>query len=93
LPVLALYKSEHQTGYVKFNMNIFQMLTSKFVGATSTFLADSFHNNYTIFFLFSFTSTDLADLASRPQLGSFLREPLNAEGTQSEDDTKFVTGK
>jgi len=71
-------------------MNIFQMLTNKFVGATSTFLADSFHNNYTIFFLFSFTSTDLT---SPPQLGSFLREPLNAEGTQSEDDTEFVTGK
>jgi hypothetical protein len=37
LPELSFYKSEHQTGYVKFNMNIFEMLTGKFVGSTSTF--------------------------------------------------------
>ncbi|TFH12811.1 MAG: hypothetical protein E4H07_00585 [Nitrosomonadales bacterium] len=82
LPELAFYKSAYQTGYVKFNMNIFEMLTGKFVGSTSTFLADSYYNNYTILFLYSFTSTDLI---SPPQLGSFRRDSLNAIDTQSEN--------
>ncbi|TDI76757.1 MAG: hypothetical protein E2O81_06240 [Betaproteobacteria bacterium] len=90
LPELALYKSEYQTGYVKFNMNIFEIPTGKFVGTTYTFLADSYHNNYTFLFVFSFTSTDLTYL---PRPGSFLREPLNAGDTQLEYETKFVTGK
>jgi hypothetical protein len=85
LPEMALYKSQLQTGYVKFNMNIFEVLTGKFIGSTSAFLADSHYNDYTILFLFSFTSTDLT---STPQLGSFLREPLNARDTQSEDSAK-----
>ena len=85
LPELSFYKSEHQTGYVKFNMNIFEMLTGKFVGSTSTFLAESYHNNYTILFFFSFTSTDLT---SPPQFGSFRRKSLNARDPQSEDLAK-----
>lgn len=85
-PELAFYKSENQTGYVKFNMNIFETLTGKFIGSGPNFLADSYHNNYTILLLVSFTSTDLP---SPPQLGIFGREPLNVEKTQSEDDSMF----
>lgn len=82
LPELAFYKSQLQTGYVKFNMNIFEVLTGKFIGSTSTFLADSHHNNYTVLFLFSYTSTNLI---SPPQLGTLLSESLNAIDTQLED--------
>lgn len=82
LPELALYKSQYQTGYVKFNMNIFERTTGKFIGSTSNFLADSYHNNYTILFLVTYTSTDLT---SPPQLGSFNRESLNSENIQSDN--------
>lgn len=82
LPELALYKSQYQTGYVKFNMNIFERTTGKFIGSTSNFLADSYHNNYTILFLVTYT---LTDLTSPPQLGSFNRESLNSENIQSDN--------
>ena len=86
LPELAIYKSENQTGYVKFNMNIFEMLTGKFVGSTSTFLAESYLNNYTVLLIISFTSTNLT---SPPQLGFFRRKSLNNGETQSKDESKF----
>ena len=82
LPVLALYKSQYQTGYVKFNMNIFERTTGKFVGSMSNFLADSYHNNYTILFVVTYT---LSDLTSPPQLGSFKRESINSENIQSDN--------
>ena len=74
LPELAIYKVQNQTGYVKFNMNIFERATGKFIGSTSSFLADSYHNNYTILFMFSYTSTDLT---SPPQLNLSLRKPFS----------------
>ncbi len=90
LPELTLYKSQHQTGYVKFYMNIFEIPAGVFVGSSPTFLADSYYNNYTVLFLLSFTSTDLA---SPPQLGSFRRKPLNTPDTQGENDAKSETRK
>lgn len=74
-PELSLYKSQQQTGYVRLQMNIFEMPAGKFVAATIPFLADSYYNSYTILFAISFTSTDLA---SPPQFGSFWRKPLNS---------------
>lgn len=82
LPELSLYKTQNQTGYVKFNMNIFERETGKLIGSTPTFLADTYYNNYTILFVFSYTSTDLN---SPPQLGSFYREPLNSGNIQSDN--------
>ncbi len=86
LPELAFYKSENQTGYVKFNMNFFEMLTGKFVGSSPNFLADSYHNNYTLLLLLSFSSTDLT---SPPQLGFFRSKPKNKEDTQSKKKSIF----
>ena len=40
-------------------MNIFEVLTDKFIGSTSTFLAASYYDNYTILFILSFTLTGL----------------------------------
>jgi len=90
LPELSLYKSQHQTGYVKFHMNIFEIPAGRFAGSTPAFLADSYYNNYTVLFIISFTSTDLV---SPPQLGTFLRKPLNTPETQGEDMTKAGSGK
>ena len=90
LPELSLYKSQNQTGYIKFHMNIFEIPAGRFAGSTSNFLADSYYNNYTVLFAISFTSTDLV---SPPQLGTLLRKPLNTPGTQGEELAKPGTGK
>ncbi|ARO88408.1 hypothetical protein EBAPG3_011845 [Nitrosospira lacus] len=90
LPELAFYKSQYQTGYAKFYMNIFEMPSGKFVGSTSPFLADAYYNDYTIFFIFAFTSTDLT---SPPELGSLYRKPLNPPPSQNEYETKPRTVK
>lgn len=86
LPELALYKSENQTGYVKFNMNIFEASTGKFIGSSPSFLADAYHNNYTVLFILSFT---LTDLMAPPQLGFYRSKPQNTEDTQSEKESIF----
>ena len=74
LPELALYKSQNQTGYVNLKMNIFERETGKFIASTPVFLADSYHNIYTILFLFTFTSTDLF---SPPELNHLLSDILD----------------
>ena len=86
LPELAFYKSENQTGYVKFSMNFFEELTGKFIGASPNFLADSYHNNYTVLLLLSFSSTNLM---SPPQLGFLRSRPQNTEDTKSEEKSLF----
>ena len=86
LPELAIYKSKNQTGYVKFNMNFFEVLTGKFVGSSPNFLADSYYNNYTALLLLSFSSTNIM---SPPQLGYFRNNPQNPENTESEEESFF----
>lgn len=81
LPELAFYKSKNQTGYIKFNMNFFETQTNKFIGSSSSFLADSYHNKYTVLLILSFTSTDLA---SPPQLGFHRDKPQNNKNAQSD---------
>ena len=71
-------------------MNIFELPSGKFAGSTPPFLADAYYNDYTVFFIFAFTSTDLT---SAPELGSLYRKPLNPPPTQSEYGTKPATVK
>lgn len=89
LPELSLYKAQHQVGYVKFYMNLFEVPDGRFVGSTSTFLADTYYSDYTVLFVLSFTSTDLV---APPQTGSFHRNPLNALDIRMEE-AKFWTDK
>tara|TARA_B100000686_G_C16669237_1_gene905416 strand:- start:176 stop:862 length:687 start_codon:yes stop_codon:yes gene_type:complete len=74
LPELAAYKAKNQTGYVKFSINFFEISTGKFVGSSSNFIADSYHNYHTILLLLSFSSTNLM---SPPKLGIFNSRPQN----------------
>ncbi|MEO7464032.1 MAG: hypothetical protein ABIV42_00985 [Nitrosospira sp.] len=90
LPELSLFKSQSQTGYIKFHMNIFEIPAGRFAGSTSNFLADSYYNNYTVLFAISFTSTDLVSV---PQLGAFRRKPLNSRDKQGEGMAKPETEK
>lgn len=68
LPELSLFKSQYQTGYVKFHMNVYDLATGAFAGSTPPLMAGAYYNNYTILFLISFSSTDLPHL---PQIGPF----------------------
>jgi hypothetical protein len=72
LPELALFKSQYQTGYAKFHMNIYELPGGRLAGSTPAFMADSYYNNYTILFLISFTSTDLPQPA---EIGPFRTSP------------------
>jgi hypothetical protein len=72
LPELALYKSQYQTGYAKFNLNAFGLPAGNFLGSTS-FVADAYYNDYTVLFVLSHTFTDLPSV---PELGSFNRKPV-----------------
>jgi hypothetical protein len=74
LPELALFKSQYQTGYAKFHMNIYELPGGGFAGSTPSFMADSYYNNYTVLFLISFTSTDLPHPA---EIGPFRTSPQN----------------
>ena len=86
LPELAIYKSKKQTGYVKFNMNFFEMLTGKFIGSSPDFIADSYHNNYTALLLLSFSSTNLM---APPQFGFFQSRPHNTGSTEPKEKSLF----
>jgi hypothetical protein len=72
LPELALFKSQYQTGYAKFHMNVYELPGGRLAGSTPSFMADSYYNNYTILFLISFTSTDLPHPA---EIGPFRTSP------------------
>ncbi len=82
LPELSFYKSQYQTGYAKFHMNVFDMPAGNFMGSTSAFLADAYYNDYTVLFVLSHTSTDLPTI---PEMGSFNRKPA---GLQEETEVK-----
>jgi hypothetical protein len=81
LPELSLYKAKHQTGYVKFHMNVFEILSGRLVGASPIFIADTYYSDYTILFLISFISTNLE---AHPRSG-VLREVMGSEETQEEN--------
>ena len=70
LPELALYKSQYQTGYAKFHLNVFGLAAGNFLGSNS-FLADAYYNDYTVLFVLSHTFTDLPSV---PEFGSFNRK-------------------
>ena len=77
LPELALYKSQYQTGYARFYLNVFDMAAGNFLGSTPAFLADAYYNDYTVLFMLSHTFTDLPSV---PEMGSFNRKPAGARG-------------
>ncbi len=59
LPELALYRAQKQTGYARFYVNTVELATEKFLGATPVYLGETYHNDYTVFFIFSWRSSNL----------------------------------
>lgn len=70
LPELALFKAELQSGYSRFHLDVFDMPSGRFIASSSPFIADTFYNAYTLFFLFSFNKTDLN---SPPKIRTFAK--------------------
>lgn len=68
LPELALFKADLQSGYARFHLDVFDMPSGRFIASSSPFIADTFHNAYTVLFLISFNKTDLT---SPPQIRTF----------------------
>ncbi|MGH2360582.1 MAG: hypothetical protein ACRDGM_08585 [bacterium] len=58
-PELALYKSSRQKGYVRFSMDIFEAATGRLVQALPWRAGAAHYNFFTVFFLITFTATDL----------------------------------
>lgn len=61
LPELAFYKSQNQTGYTNFHLDIYELPSSRFMHTTEPYTAETFYNGYTFFFMFSFNRTDLTN--------------------------------
>lgn len=59
LPEIALFKTQYQTGYARFRLDIFESATGKFLRSTPWFQGMTYFNEYTILFFFNFHSTDL----------------------------------
>lgn len=70
LPELAIYKSQNQTGYTNFHLDIYELPSNRFMYTTIPYTAETFYNGYTFFFMFSFNRTDLTN---PPELRSLSR--------------------
>ena len=70
LPELAIYKSQNQTGYTNFHLDIYELPSNRFMRTTIPYTAETFYNGYTFLFMFSFNKTDLSN---PPELRSLSR--------------------
>lgn len=61
LPALTLYQVLDQVAHVRMHLEIFETATGRFVRATPWMTGDTYYNQYTVFFFFTFRTTDLID--------------------------------
>ncbi len=59
LPELAFYKASRQRGLARFTVDFIDKKTGRLVSSTPVYEGDAYYNQYTIFFSFDFTRTDL----------------------------------
>ncbi len=76
LPELSLYKAQHQNGYVRLYMDIYEISTDRFIRSTPPYMAETYFNDYTILFFVSFHTTNLI---FSPRLGT------NRESVETKD--------
>jgi len=79
LPEITLYKAQYQTGFTRFRLDIFENTTGKFIRSTPWFQANTYFNEYTLFFFFGFHETNL--------MGPFEESPPSS--TNHENNTDF----
>lgn len=68
LPELALYKAQYETGYARYYMDIVDIATDRSMGPTPIYTGETYYNDYTIFFLFRFSSSNLTE---EPTVGMY----------------------
>ncbi len=61
LPALTLYQEIDQYAHARFHLEVFEAATGRFVRATPWLVGNTYYNQYTVFFFFSFRTTDLTD--------------------------------
>lgn len=89
LPELALYKAQYETGFARYYVNVREIATDHFVESTPIYTGETYYNDYTIFFLFRFSSSNLV---TSPQVGmwhdrvdSGLERPFHSKDANGEE--------
>jgi hypothetical protein len=59
LPQITLYQKLEQLAHVRLHLDIFEAGTGRFLQSTSWTTGNTFYNQYTVLFFFSFRRTDL----------------------------------
>ena len=72
IPELAFYKSQNQTGYSNFTLNIFEQSSGRLIHSSPPYLAETFYNDYTVFLLFTFNRTDLRHPPNSKSVGKLI---------------------
>jgi len=59
VPEIAFYKSQNQTGYTNFDLNVFELPSGRFVYSSLPYIAETFYNDYIVLLMFGFNKTNL----------------------------------
>lgn len=59
LPQLTLYQEQDQLAHVRLHLDLFEAATGRFVRSTPWMAGNTYYNQYTVFFFFTFRRTDL----------------------------------
>jgi len=78
LPEIALYKVQHQTGYARFRLDIYETATGAFIRSTPWFQASTYYNEYNLLFFIEFHTTNLiGPFDDPPETSTHDDTPLN----------------
>jgi hypothetical protein len=61
LPALTLYQELGQLAHVRLHLDLYEAATGRYIRRTDYVSAKTYYNQYTVFFFFTFRSTDLVD--------------------------------
>jgi hypothetical protein len=61
LPQLTLYQEQDQLAHVRLSLELFEASTGRFVRSTPWMTGSTYYNQYTVFFFFTFRTTDLVE--------------------------------
>ena len=65
LPELALYKRNREEGFTRFYFDVFETATGTYVRSTREFEGAVHHTKFTVFFVFTFTRSDVQSRSER----------------------------
>lgn len=61
LPALTLYQELNQLAHVRFHLEVFEAKTGRFIRSTPWMVGNTYFNQFTVLFFFSFRTTDLVN--------------------------------